>query len=222
MAEAPVPKNQIDAFTDKYAEGFEKFSNSKSGNIILDFVLFKKNLVPYTLQIVFVLAVLFCWIVAVQGILGQGVIGASCVEFTQKSDGSTVQSFNFIKAVGISVGLFIAAPFVIHYALELVKFIWRFLVHVYERVLVPLWNTLVLRFFANVMPQILPFLYERFMKAVDICLSKLDPLLDAAIGAFLAVFMNVAAVLKGVLWLPKKVCVFLGRWLDKSAEGPAK
>ena len=54
--------NQIDALTSKYTEGFEKFSKSQSGNVVLDFITFKRNLVPHTLTLLFVLVVAIVWI----------------------------------------------------------------------------------------------------------------------------------------------------------------
>ena len=202
-------ENKIDAFTDKYTEGFEKFSNSKSGNIILDFILFKRNLLPYTLQIIFILGVIAAWIVAILGILKRGPIGLFFP--------------NFIESVGVSAVVFVFAPFVVHYVLELLKVLcksfWRFVLHVYEKVLTPAWNILVIRFLANVAPQIFPFLYERFMKAIDIGVCKLEPLLDAVSGMIVAMSVTLIAVLKGIVWLPKKVYQCLGRWLDKVNEG---
>lgn len=209
--------NQIDALTNKYTEGFEKFSKSQSGNIILDFISFKRNLVPHTLLIVFVLAVVAAWIIAVLGILGQGPIGMFCREMVEK-DGKEVMSFNFIKAVGMSVGLFVFAPFVLHYALELCKVLWKFALHVYEKVLVPIWNTLVICFLANVVPQVLPFLCQRFMKAVDILMGKLDPLLDAVIDLLVAASTTVIALVKGCVWLPMHICQRIGKWLDKAPD----
>ena len=209
--------NQLETLTNKYTASFEKFSNTKSGNVIVDFVLFKRNIVPYTLQIVFVLGVVATWIVAVLGVLGQGPIGEFCAAT------GNGKSFDLLRSIGISVGLFVFAPFVLHYVLELVKVLLTFAGHVYEKILVPIWNTLFVRFFANVAPQILPFLYERFMKAIDICMSKLDPLLDVLIDGIATVFMAVAAILKGVIWLPKLVCRRIGKWLNPSvAEVPAK
>lgn len=90
-----------------------------------------------------------------------------------------------------------------------------FVLHVYEKVLVPIWETIVIRFLANVAPQILPFLYERFMKVVDIFVDRTGQGLDAAIDAVVTVVMTIAAVLKGVLWLPMTLCQRLERWAKK-------
>ena len=199
--------NQIDEFTSKYTEGFEKFSKSQSGNLVLDFILFKRNLIPCTLQIVFILGVVAAWIVAIMGIFGQGPLGSLP---------------SFLTRLGVCLVLFAFAPFVLHYALELVKVLWRFVVHVYEKVLVPLWNTLVVCFFANVAPQVLPFLYQRFMKLVDIVVNKVDPLLDAVIDMIVALSMTIIALLKGCLWLPKRICERIAKWLDKLAADKNK
>lgn len=227
---AEQAQNQIDAFTNKYTEGFEKFSNSKSGNVIVDFVLFKRNIVPYTLQIVFILGVLLFWGLAIAGILGQGPIADGFChamvkkEFVEngKTIEKTVEVFLFMKALGIGVGVIVGAPFILHYILELIKIcVWPLGVHIFNKILVPIWNTLFVRFLANVMPQILPFLYERFMKTIDILLSKLEPALDAQIGMGVAFAMTLIGVMKGIVWLPKKLYQWIGRVLDKSAVTPA-
>ena len=96
------------------------------------------------------------------------------------------------------------------------------MLHVYEKVLVPIWNTLVICFMANVAPQVLPFLYQRFMKAIDIFMGKLDPLLDAVIGLIIAGSMAIIAVVKGCVWLPKNICQCIGKWLNKPADEEAK
>ena len=198
--------NQLDALTNKYTEGFEKFSSSKSGNVILDFALFKRNLVPHTLQILFLLGVAAAWVVAVLGILGQGPIGAMCVEMVTK-DGNPVMSFNFLKALGIGAAIIVFGPFIIHYALEVIKY-------VFEKILAPLWNALIIRFLVNLLPQLLPFLFERCMKLIDVVVIKVDPFLEAVIGLGIAASVAVVSVLKGVVWLPKKICQRIGRWLD--------
>ncbi|MGN0827130.1 MAG: hypothetical protein ACI4QD_04260 [Kiritimatiellia bacterium] len=201
--------NKIDALTSKYTEGFGKFSKSQSGSVVHDFITFKRNLVPHTLTILFVLVVAILWIFAVLGIFGQGPIGDFC-------------SGSYLLTVGVSVATFVFAPFVVHYVLELYKVLWAFVLHVYEKVLVPIWNTLVISFMANVAPQVLPFLYQRFMKAIDIFMGKLDPLLDTVIGLFIAGSMAIIAVVKGCLWLPKNICQRIGKWLNKPADEEAK
>ena len=108
---------------------------------------------------------------------------------------------NFIERLIAGLGVIVAGPFVIHYVLELVKYFWT-------NVAVPIWNKVVIRFFVNVLPEVLPFLLERFMRYIDI-------LLDGMV----AVIMTVAAVLKGVIWLPKTLCQRLGRWARKPLEG---
>lgn len=198
--------NQIDALTSKYTEGFEKFSKSQSGNVVLDFITFKRNLVPHTLTILFVLVVAMAWIIAALGIFRQGPIGDFC-------------RGSYLLTVGVSVATFVFAPFVVHYALELCKVLWAFVLHVYGKVLVPIWNTLVICFMANVAPQVLPFMYQRFMKAIDIFMGKLDPLLDAVIGLIIAGSMAIIAVVKGCVWLPKNICQCIGKWLNKPTSG---
>ena len=202
MAEETTNReNKLDAVTAKYAESFENFSKSKSGNLILDFVMFKRNIVPYTLQILFVLFVAVSWIVGIAGIFGKGPIGDSCPQYG--------------VSLLVSLLVIVFAPFVLHYILEIVKFLWGFVIHVYEKVLIPIWQIIVIRFLANVAPQILPFLYERFMKVVDIFVDRTGQGLDAAIDAVVTVVMTIAAVLKGVLWLPMTLCQRLERWAKK-------
>ena len=210
---------KIDEITSRYTESFERFSNSKSGNIILEFILFKRNLMPYTFQIVYVLAVLAAWAIAIMGIFAQGPIGTYCTQIIVK-DGKDVTSFNFVQAVVIGVGVFVVAPFVLHYVMELItKVIWPFLVHVYEKVIVPIWNTLVVRFLANVLPQVFPFGYERSMKFIDICVNKLEPFLDAVIDLMVAGSVTMIAMLKGFVWIPKKLCQRLEKWVDQPNAG---
>lgn len=198
--------NQIDALTSKYTEGFEKFSKSQSGNVVLDFITFKRNLVPHTLTILFVLVVAMAWIIAALGIFRQGPIGDFC-------------RGSYLQTVGVSAATFVFAPFVVHYVLEFCKVLWAFVLHVYGKVLVPIWNTLVICFMANVAPQVLPFMYQRFMKAIDIFMGKLDPLLDAVIGLIIAGSMAIIAVVKGCVWLPKNICQCIGKWLNKPTSG---
>ena len=210
---------KIDEITNKYTESFERFSNSKSGNVVLEFILFKRNLMPYTFEIVYVLGVLVAWAIAIMGIFAQGPIGAYCTKIIEK-DGKDVTSFNFILAVVIGAGIFVVAPFALHYVMELItKVIWPFLVHVYEKVMVPIWNTLIVRFLANVLPQIFPFGYERTMKFIDICIDKLEPFLDAVIDLMVAGSVTMIAMVKGFVWLPGKLGQRLGKWVDKANEG---
>ena len=210
---------KIDEITNKYTESFERFSNSKSGNVVLEFILFKRNLMPYTFEIVYVIGVLVAWAIAIMGIFAQGPIGAYCTKIIEK-DGKDVTSFNFILAVVIGAGIFVVAPFALHYVMELItKVIWPFLVHVYEKVMVPIWNTLIVRFLANVLPQIFPFGYERTMKFIDICIDKLEPFLDAVIDLMVAGSVTMIAMVKGFVWLPGKLGQRLGKWVDKANEG---
>lgn len=212
-------ETKIDEITNRYTESFERFSSSKSGNIILEFILFKRNLLPYTLLILNALCVLAAWAVAIMGIFAQGPIGEYCKDRIEK-DGKFDTSFNFIKAVVIGVLIFVVAPFVVHYVLELVKkVVWPLLVHIYQKVLVPVWNTLIVRFLANVLPETVPFVYERIMKVVDILINRLDQSLGAQIDVMVAFSVTFIAMLKGVVWLPKKLCQRLAKWIDKSNEG---
>lgn len=205
--ESANQKSKLDAVTGKYQEHFETFANSKSGNVILEFVMFKRNIVPYTLQIVYVAVVAAAWLVGLLGLIGKGPIGDSCT---------------YAQSLIVSLAVIILVPFVAHYILEIVKFLWRFVLHCYEKVLIPLWETIVLRYFVNVLPQILPFTLEQLMKVVDICVGRAGAFLDAIIDGIATVAMSVAAVLKGVLWLPKTLCQRLGRWAKDGAKESAK
>ena len=183
-----IEQSKLDATAAKYAESFDKFSKSKSGNAVLDFITFKRNLVPYTLIIIYVLSTLFVVLSGLGIIVHAGPFADMAGE-------------NFIERLIAGLGVIVAGPFVIHYVLELVKYLWT-------NVAVPIWNKVVIRFFVNVLPEVLPFLLERFMRYIDI-------LLDGMV----AVIMTVAAVLKGVIWLPKTLCQRLGRWARKPLEG---
>ena len=68
-------ENKLDETTRKYAAKYDAFAQSCSGNAILGFVKFEKNIVPYTLQIVFVLSVLLAWVVGIAAIFGAGPLG---------------------------------------------------------------------------------------------------------------------------------------------------
>lgn len=216
-------QTKLDAFTGKYTEGFEHFSNSKSGNLILDFVMFKKNIIQYTLQIVYVLSVIISWVFAIIGIFGQGPIGQMCKSIVYDQKGEPKDSFNFFMALGIGVGVLLFAPFVLHYVLEIVKplskLLWKFALHCWHKVIVPIWETVVLRFFVNVVPQLYPFFLERFMKVTDILIDRIGPQIDAMIDGGIAISMTIASVLKGVVWLPKTICQRLGRWFRKPLDG---
>ena len=220
--EATSSENKIDAATARYAEGFENFSSSKYGNLILDFAMFKRNILPYTLQVLYALTVIVAWLVSLAGLIGKGPIGDMITTYGTTSDRKPMTDVAYFKSFLVSVLVIVLAPFVLHYVFELVKIIWRFLVHVYEKVLVPIWQTIVIRFFANVFPQILPFVYERFMKVIDIVIDRIGPMCDAVIDGVIAVAMTIAAVLKGVVWLPKSVCQRLARWFNKPEANAAK
>jgi hypothetical protein len=185
-----IEQSKLDATAAKYAESFDKFSKSKSGNVVLDFIAFKRNLIPHTLTILYVLGVLA---IVLNGL---GVIVKAGPLADMVGD-------NFIERLIAGLIVIVAGPFVIHYILEIVKYLW-------PNVIVPIWNKVVIRFFVNVLPEVLPFLLERFMKWIDILLDGL-----------VTIIMTVAAVLKGVIWLPKTLCQRLGRWAKKPLEGEA-
>ena len=212
---------KLDAVTGKCTERFETFANSKSGNLILEFVTFKRNIVPYTLQILYVAIVIVAWLVGILGLIGKGPIGAECTHEVIR-DGKEFMEVNYASSLGISIGVILLAPFIVHYLLEIVKFLWKFVLHCYAKVLIPLWETIVLRYLVNVLPQILPFTLERFMKFVDICVDRSGSFFDAIIDGITVVAMSIAALLKGALWLPMTLCQRLERWAKKGDAGSAK
>ena len=188
--EALSEQSGLDATTTKYSERFDKFSKSKSGNVIVDFVSFKTNLVPYTLVILYIGGVCLAWLSGLGAIVNVGPLATPGTELGDR-----------IVTILKGLALIVAAPFVIHYLLELVKYI-------FQKVLVPLWNKIVIHFLVNVLPELLPFMFERFMKFIDL-----------ALDGMVAGTMAVAAVLKGVVWLPKTLCQRLGRWARKPLGG---
>ena len=161
--------------TKEYAAKCEAFAQTKFGNAVIAFVNFEKNIVPYTLQIFFVLGVVAAWVAAIMVLFGAGGMA-------------------FTDRLVTAIALLVAGPFVIHYLLEILKY-------AFVKIAMPLWDKLVIRFLVNVLPESLPFFLERVMKAVDI-----------ALDGTVVVFMAVAGVLKGVLWLPKTLCQRLARW----------
>ena len=183
---ADAGSGELEAGTSKYGERFDKFSKSKSGKAIVDFVLFRTNLLPCTLPILYLVLVAIAW-------------GFGFVCIVNAGPFSSLDA----RAVLNGIALIVAAPFAVHYLLELVKY-------VFLKVFVPLWEKIVLRFLVNVLPELLPFLFERFMKFIDIVLDGL-----------VAATMVVAAVLKGVVWLPKTLCRRLGRWAETPLDGEA-
>ena len=212
---------KLETVTGKCKERFETFANSKSGNLILEFVTFKRNIVPYTLQILYIAIVIVAWLVGILGLIGKGPIGAECTHEVIK-DGKAFLELNYFSSLGIGLGVIILAPFIVHYLLEIVKFIWKFVLHCYAKVMIPLWDTIVLRYFVNVLPQILPFMLERFMKFVDICVDRAGSFFDAIIDGIAVVAMSVAALIKGALWLPMTLCQRLEKWAKKGDAGSAK
>lgn len=190
----PTPEqSKLDATAAKYAESFDKFSKSKSGNVVIDFITFKRNLISYTLVILYVISTILV------ELGGLGII-------VHAGPWADIAGDNFMGRLIVGLIVVVAGPFVVHYLLEIVKYLWI-------NVAVPVWNKVIIRFFVNVMPEVLPFLLERFMKGIDICLD-----------GQVAIIMTIAAVLKGVIWLPKTLCQRLGRWARKPLEGesPAK
>ena len=200
MADESVDQGtKLDSVTGKCTERFETFANSKSGNLILEFVTFKRNIVPYTLQILYVAIVIVAWLVGILGLIGQGPIGAECTQEVIR-DGKEFMEVNYATSLGISIGVILLAPFIVHYLLEIVKFLWKFVLHCYAKVLIPLWETIVLRYFVNVLPQILPFTLEQFMKFVEICVGRVGSFLDAIIDGIAAGAMSIASVFSMTLF----------------------
>ena len=174
-------ENKLDETTRKYAAKYDAFAQSCSGNAILGFVKFEKNIVPYTLQIVFVLSVLLAWVVGIAAIFGAGPLGEG----------------PFFSRLLLGIILVVAAPFVLHYLLEIIKY-------VFFAIAVPLWDKLVIRYAVNLVPEFFPFMLERTMKSIDIVLD-----------GYVVVIMAVAGALKGVVWLPRALCQRLEKWCDK-------
>ena len=177
-------ESKLDETTRKYAAKYSAFAQSNSGNAILAFIKFEKNFMPYTLQILFVLCVVILWAVGIAGIFGTGPFGSG----------------PFLTRLLIGVALVVAGPLVLHYLLEIVKY-------VFVNIAVPLWDKLVIRFVVNVMPELFPFLLERFMKLIDI-----------ALDGGVVVIMAVAGALKGVVWLPRALCQRLEKWCNKDSS----
>ncbi len=201
-------ESKLDAVTSKYSDQFDRFSKSKSGNIVVDFLLFRRNIVPLTLSILFVLGVLVEWIIGIAGLIGKGPIGSWFSELVDKEvivkgKAETISTLevNYLSCFIVGIILIVVSPFVVHYVLELVRYLWI-------KVVVPLWEKVVIRFFVNVMPEIFPFLFERFMKFVDIMLDGL-----------IAVIMIIVALVKGVIFIPKSLCQRFSKWVAKPLEG---
>ena len=177
-------ENKLDETTRKCAAKYDAFAQSNSGGLILGFLKFEKNIVPYTLQIMFVLNVLIFWAIGIAGIFGVGPLG----------------DFPFFMRLLAGLVLVVVGPFVLHYLLEVMKY-------VFFAIAVPLWDKLVIRYLVNLLPEFFPFMLERTMKFIDISLD-----------GFVVVIMAVAGVLKGVVWLPRALCQRLEKWCDKSAS----
>lgn len=169
------------------------------GKMFLEFADFKRNLIPYTLQIAFGIGLFVCWGICILGLFGEGpLIGFPFFETVgnNKEIGAVCKIIG-LRTIGCLI-VFAESPFVVHYALEVAKYL-------FVKVAVPLWDKLVIRFLVNVLPELAPFLLERFMRLIDITLAGL-----------IAIFVTVSAVLKGIVWLPKSLCQCLDRWCKKS------
>lgn len=164
------------------------------GRTVLAFINFEKNLMPYTMQILFVLIVIGLWAYGAMSLI-DGI--AAKVDNPNMDCGLVGKIVQFLLIIPL-------APFVVHYALENLHYVLQFLKHLYFKVIVPLWEKLVLRFVVNVLPELFPFAQERLMKAVDICLDGL-----------VVIFMAVAGLLKSVVWLPKMLGQYLEKWYEK-------
>ncbi len=192
--QTPAEESKLDAATMKCAEKIDAFAKTKSGNAFVDFLLFKRNLVPYTLQIGFVLAVLWIWWDEIDSVIATISMATEATEMGSSGGRAVGRIIGSILRAGVVI---VAAPFVAHYALEVLKYI-------FYKIGVPLWEKIVLRFFVGVLPEIFPFALERAMKAVDLGLDGL-----------VALFMAVAALLKGMVWLPKMLGQYLEKWYEK-------
>lgn len=203
-------ESKLDAVASKYTDQFDRFSKSKSGNALVEFLMFRRNIVPLTLSILFAGGVLVFWLIGIAGLVGKGPIGEMFqdlvhVEKTINGKVAMVDELrtNYVASILVSLVVIVLAPFVIHYILELAKYVWA-------KIIVPLWDKVVIRFFVNVMPELFPFMFERFMKFVDIILDGL-----------ITVIMTVTAVVKGVVLIPKTLCQRVSKWLAKPLEGTA-
>ena len=189
--------NRLDETTQRYAGKYDAFAKTTTGNAILEFINFKRNLMPYTLQILFVAGVIVLWIFGIATLFGKGPIGASFTEIVEKTVNGrevAVPETDYLSCIILGLVFIVAGPFVLHYFFEAVKY-------VFLKIFVPLWEKLIIRFLVNVLPELAPFLLERIMRAIDITLTGI-----------VAIIMTIAAVLKGVVWLPKVLCQRLDKW----------
>ena len=170
--------SKLDEATRKYAAKYDAFAQSSSGNAILAFLRFEKNIMPYTLEILFLLSVAVIWIIGIIGIFGAGPF----------------EGMPFTWRLPLGVGCVVAGPFVLHYLFEIGKY-------AFFAIGVPLWDKLVIRYLVNLVPELFPFMLERFMKFIDI-------VLDGTV----VIIMAVAGVLKGMLWLPTTLGQRLAKW----------
>ena len=155
-----VQENKLDETTRKCAAKYDAFAQSSSGGLILGFVKFEKNIMPYTLQILFVLSVVFAWAIGIAGIFGVGPLS----------------EFPFFVRLLAGLVLVVVGPFALHYLLEILKY-------VFFAVMVPLWDKLVIRYLVNLVPEFFPFMLERTMKSIDIALDGCVVVIMAVAGA---------------------------------------
>ena len=164
--------------------------------LMVEFLQFKRSLIPYTLHVLLAVFVLVGWYYSIAGLFGEGGLAGFF--------GTTYEGMKFAEAAKLiairtigCLGFFLAWPFVVHYVLAALRYVFLSVVR-------PLWEKLVIGFCVNVLPD---FATDRFMKSVDV-----------AIAGFSVVFMSAAAVLKGVLWLPKTLCQALGAVANKDEK----
>ena len=191
--------NNLDETSPNYANKAESFANSPFKKVVLEFANFKRNLVPYTIQIAFLIGVGLLWISCVTGLFGEGLLADYFGQVPPHAEFGAALKIICMRTIGCLI-VFVASPFVIHYILEVVKYL-------FVNVVMPLWEKIVIRFLVNVLPELAPFMLERFMRAIDISLA-----------GSVAIIMTVTAVLKGVVWLPKSLCQCLDRWFKKDEK----
>lgn len=181
------------------ASKVEPCTNSPFRKAVCDFANFKRNLVPYTLQIALMLGVAAVWYSCIRGLFGEGELIDPPDLVPPNAEFGIACKIVCMRTVKCLL-YFVAAPFVIHYGLEVAKYL-------FVNIVVPLWEKIVIRFLVNALPELLPFTLERYMRFIDICLA-----------GCIAVIMTVSAVLKGLVWLPKSLCQCLDRWFKKDEK----
>ena len=193
--------SNFDSTTPTTVDQCALFKNAAWGKVFLEFADFKRNLIPYTLQIAFGIGLLVCWGFCICGFFGEGpLIGYPFFETVgNNKEIGVVCKIICLRTIGCLI-VFTTSPFVVHYALEVAKCL-------FVKVAVPLWDKLVIRFLVDVLPELAPFLLERFMRLIDITLAGL-----------ISIIVTVSAVLKGIVWLPKSLCQCLGKWCNKTEK----